>query len=148
MKKRLLPALTLVAVVLPAGASQASAEPPIASKPVVELKGKIASVHVGRGQCMPYLMVEHDGQTTHVQLGSMRYLMDQGFQPKAGDEIAVKGYRLDDEVVAATVWLGAARKELRLRDDHGWPLWRRGGGRSGPPSATPAGDLPRCRMNP
>lgn len=146
MKKGLVVASILAAGVLPPAARS---QPPIAGKPVVELKGTVASVHVGRGQCMPYLVMEHEGHSTRVQLGSMRYLMDRGFQPKAEDQIAVKGYRVgEDEVVATIVWLGPDRKELRLRDDQGWPLWRRGGGRPGPPSATAPGDLPRCRVAP
>ena len=65
-----------------------------------------------------------------VYLGSMRYLMAQGFNPKLGDEIAVKGYKMNGDIVAATVTLPADNKTIRLRDESGRPLWR--GGMRGP----------------
>ncbi len=33
----------------------------------------------------------------------MRYLMEQDFNPKAGDEVAVTGYKVNDSIVAITV---------------------------------------------
>lgn len=111
-------------------AQQAKDQAPIASNPVVELKGKITRVQVALGQGMPFLEVEHDGQTTKVLLGSMRYLMQQDFNPKAGDEVEVKGYKGTDQVVAISVTLPRESKTLQLRDEKGWPVWM-GGRRRG-----------------
>ena len=79
---------------------------------------------------MPFVTVKSGDQTVKVYLGSMRYLMAQGFNPKLGDEIAVKAYKMSGDMVAATVTLPADNKTIRLRDEAGRPLWR--GGMRGP----------------
>ena len=110
------------------GAKQTSSAAPVASNPVVQINGKVLKTQIVPGQGMPYMEVEQGGQTTKVLLGSMRYLMQQNFNPKPGDPVIVKGYRTSSEVVAITVTLGGP--ELRLRDDSGWPVWG-GRGRMG-----------------
>lgn len=126
--------LGLSATGLIVNAQQPEAQAPIASNPVVELKGKITNVQIAPGQGMPFLEMEGDGGTTKVLLGSMRYLMRQNFSPKAGDEVVVKGYKTTDQVVASSVTLAGANKTLKLRDEKGRPVWmggrhgRRGGG--------------------
>lgn len=100
----------------------------------VELRGKISSVHVARGQRMPFLEIEENGKTTKVYLGSMRYLMQNDFNPKAGEQVEVKGFRRDGDLVAIRVTLTSRNKTLRLRDENGQPLWQsgwRGGYRGG-----------------
>jgi hypothetical protein len=104
---------------------------PIAGSPKVDLKGKIGKIQLAMGQGMPYLEVRTTDKTVRVVLGSMRYLMEQDFNPKAGDEVAVTGYKVNDGVVAITVTLPATGKVLRLRDEVGRPVWM--GGRRGPP---------------
>jgi hypothetical protein len=95
--------------------------------PVVELKGTITKVQTVRGRGMPCLEVEQDGEKTTVHLGSMRYLLQQDFSPKAGEQIEVEGFRRDDdEVVAKSVRLPEQDKLLKFRDDDGTPLWQRG----------------------
>ena len=96
---------------------------PIASHPVVEIKGKIARVQAAPGQGMPALEVEQNGRTVRVLLGSLRYLMEQDFNPKAGSQVEVKGYRTAEEIVAITVTLPGEGKTVRLRDEGGWPVW-------------------------
>ena len=135
MKRHTLPALMLLAA--SAGFSQPPPDQaPIAANPKVELKGRIKSVQVVRGQGMPWLEVEAAGATTRVSLGSMRYLMEQGFNPKAGAEVIVKGYKVGGDVVAISVALPAEGKVLQLRDESGRPLWMGGrygrGGMAGP----------------
>jgi hypothetical protein len=103
---------------------------PVAGSPKVELKGKIEKIQLAMGQGMPYLEVRTTDKTVRVALGSMRYLMEQDFNPKAGDEVAVTGYQVNDGVVAITVILPATGKVLRLRDEAGRPVWM--GGRRGP----------------
>lgn len=114
---------------------QSGGAAPIASNPVVEIQGVIKQVHISRGQGMPYLDVEQRGATTKVYLGSMRYLVAENFNPKAGQEVMVKGYKTSDSVIAIQVTLTAEKKTLKLRDEKGWPLWRGGPmrfGRMGP----------------
>ena len=104
------------------------------SVPSVELRGKISSVQVARGQRMPFLEIEVNGKTTRVYLGSMRYLMQNDFNPKAGERVEVKGFRRDGDLVAISVTLTSRNKTLRLRDKNGQPLWQsgwRGGYRGG-----------------
>lgn len=110
-----------------AAAAALGAQPGAA--PVVDLKGIVKQTHIGRGQGMPYLDVEQGGKTTKVYLGSMRYLIAENFNPKAGQEVVVKGYRSDEDVVAIEVSLPKENKTLRLRDNSGRPLWRGGPGR-------------------
>jgi hypothetical protein len=107
-----------------------SAQAPIADNPKVELKGKIERIRITRGQGMPSLEVKTGDKTVSVVLGSMRYLLEQDFNPKAGEVVVVTGYRVDESVVAISVTLPATGKILRLRDEAGRPVWM--GGRRGP----------------
>ncbi len=105
------------------------------AQPQVEIKGKIERIQFVRGQGMPSLEVTtRDGKVT-VLLGSLRYLMEQDFNPKAGEEVVVKGNRVNQILVAFSVSLPASGKTLRLRDDNGRPVWMRG--RYGPPMNRP-----------
>ena len=116
-------------------AQSAGMQVPIAGGPKIELKGRIEKIQLARGQGTPYLEVRTTGKPIRVALGSMRYLMEQDFNPKAGDEVAVTGYKVNDGVVAITVTLPASGKVLKLRDDTGRPVWvggRRGQGRNRP----------------
>jgi hypothetical protein len=110
-------------------------KPPVANSSVVEVRGTIAKVQTARGQGMPYLEVNTANGTVKLYLGSMRYLMQENFLPKAGEALEAKGYKASDGVVAIRVELPASKKVLKLRDENGWPLWRGGrwrGGRSIP----------------
>lgn len=129
MKRLLIAISALLAALL--FTRSAGAQAPIASNPVVEVKGKIAKVEVARGRGMPSLDVEQDGKMIHVALGSMHYLMQQNFNPKAGENIVVKGFKSGDTVFASVVTLPAQGKTLQLRDEHGYPVWRSGRGRGG-----------------
>jgi hypothetical protein len=104
---------------------------PAPGAPKVELKGKIEKIRIAHGQGMPSLTIRAGDKAATVWLGSMRYLVEQDFRPKAGDDAEVSGYQAGDGVVAVTVTTGG--KTLRLRDDAGFPLWS--GGRRGPPPA-------------
>ena len=100
----------------------------VADAPKVEIKGKIEKIHIAMGQGMPSLEIRAAGKAQTVFLGSMRYLMEQDFKPRAGDEATVRGYQVKDGIVAIAVTIRG--KTLRLRDDAGFPLWMRG--RHGP----------------
>jgi hypothetical protein len=105
----------------------ADPKPPIAANPVVNLSGTITRVDAFRpGAGMPALVMDADGVETTVLLGSMRYLMEKNFNPKAGAQVQVKGYKASTGVVAIEVRV-ANGETLRLRDENGWPLWRGGG---------------------
>lgn len=105
---------------------------PIAENPILELRGTIARVQIAMGEGMPFLEVNTVKGPVKLYLGSMRYLVQENFTPKAGDLLEAKGYKMGDSVVAIRVELPTTRKVLKLRDENGWPLWmggmRQGGG--------------------
>ncbi len=96
----------------------------------VEIKGKVDRVQITPGEGMPYVAIQTGSETVKVFLGSMRYLMTQGFNPKVGDEISAKAFKMNADLVAMSVTLVNSNKTIRLRDDQGRPLWR--GGMRGP----------------
>lgn len=100
-----------------------------ANAPKVEVKGRIESLSIVRGQGMPSMVIKSADGSVRVFLGSMRYLMERNFNPKAGDEVRLTGYKVGEEVFAASVTLVGEGKTLQLRDDAGRPLWV--GGRFG-----------------
>ena len=102
---------------------------------MVDVDGVIAVVHISPGEGMPYLDVKRGGETTRVYLGAMHYLISENFNPKTGQQVTAKGYKMTDGVIGIQVSLPAEKKTLKLRDDKGWPLWRGGPGRHGPPAA-------------
>jgi hypothetical protein len=121
--------LVLPLLVLPLLAAPDESKAPIASNPVVEISGRITRVDPFRpGERMPGIVVDVNGKSTSVLLCAMRYLLEQNFNPKAGTEVQVKGYKLPDMLVAIEVKLLPSGKVLKLRDDNGWPVWRGGGG--------------------
>ena len=77
---------------------------------------------------MPSLDVETSKGTVKLMLGSMRYLMQNDFSPKAGDNITATAYQETTHLLAKSVELPKAGKTLKLRDDEGKPLWRGGAG--------------------
>jgi len=119
---------TLIAAGL-AWNAEPPAKAPVAANPVVQITGRITRVNpFGPGSGMPSLTVEVNGVSTNVLLGSFRYLMEQNFNPRAGAEVQVKGYKLPSGIVAIEVRLPVGNKTIRLRDENGWPVWRGGGG--------------------
>ena len=107
-------------------AQQGEMTPAIASMPKVELKGTVTKVSAAPGEGTPFVEVKKGEETVRVALGSMRYLMEHEFNPKAGDTIEVKGYQLKGGVVAIEARIGGG-KTLAFRDSEGRPLWMRGG---------------------
>ncbi len=128
MFARFTAALALAASALPAQPGTGMA--PVKGAPVVEFKGKIERVQIAHGQGMPTLEVRRVEETVKVLLGSMRYLMEQNFNPKAGMEVSVKGYQVAEKNVIA-ISVAADGKVLRLRDENGRPVWMGGRGRGG-----------------
>ncbi len=118
--------LALILVLSWTAVAQPPMEAPISGQPLVEMKGSVSKVNAAPGQGMPYLEMRSGSETVKVSLGSMRYLMQNDFNPKTGDAIEVKGYKMEDGVVAAEVSL-AGGKPLKFRDSQGRPLWIQGG---------------------
>lgn len=104
---------------------------PLATAPKVEVKGTIERIQITPGQGMPFLELKTDKGTQRVMLGSMRYLMEQNFKPKAGNAAVVKGFLVNDIVVARSVEIPAEKVSIQLRDENGVPLWRMGMWRRG-----------------
>jgi hypothetical protein len=122
----------LLVMVLVSSGLVSAQRAPIAVSPEINVKGVIQRVQVSPGQGMPCLEVAHDKQSSKVFLGSMRYLIEQDFNPKVGEEVLIRGYKIGNDVVAATVTMVATGRTLKLRDENGWPLWRGGMRRGGP----------------
>jgi hypothetical protein len=98
-----------------------------ADAPKVSLSGTIDRVSLESGPTMCYLTLRDGKQTETILLGSVRYLMDKNFSPKAGDAIKVQGFRLDDQRIAARrVELPEQKRKLDFRDSDGRPLWSGG----------------------
>jgi len=101
-------------------------QPFLANSPKVEVKGAIERVQLTPGQGMPFLELKSDKGTERVMLGSMRYLLERNFNPKAGSVAVVKGFRVNDFVFARSVEIPAEKVTIQLRDENGMPLWRMG----------------------
>jgi hypothetical protein len=105
---------------------------PIASSPQADVEGTVKQVQTVPGQCMPFMMVEVSAAPVRVYLGSLRYLVEQNFNPRAGDKVRVHGYKFGEDIMAATVTNETTGQTLQFRDANGWPLWRGGGMRRQP----------------
>ena len=108
------------------GALVASAQPAIGTSPKVEFEGTITKVTMDAGQGAPSLMIKTGEGEKRVVLGSLRYLMEKNFNPKAGAKVRVKGFTMNQDVVAQRVEIPAEKMVLELRSDDGTPLWRGG----------------------
>lgn len=104
---------------------------PVASYPIVELKGIVGLVRIVPGPGTPYFELKQGAGSTRVYLGAIRYLIAENFNPKTGHEASVRGYKVTDSVVAIEVTLTAEGQALKFRDENGWPLWRCGARRGG-----------------
>lgn len=103
------------------------AEPSWADARKVELKGTVERVQAAPGQGMPYLVVkDQKGALQRVMLGSMRYLLEHDFNPKAGSAAVVSGFQVGDVIYARSVSLPGEKTVIELRDEKGVPLWRMG----------------------
>jgi hypothetical protein len=110
-------------------ADYSQAAPPASAGKPVEITGTVGQIHIAAGQGMPYLELKHGSETTRVYLGPMPFLVAENFNPKTGQEVAVKGYRLPDWILAAQVTFVAEKRTVKFRDERGWPVWRGGFGR-------------------
>jgi hypothetical protein len=122
----------LAAILLIAAASHTafSQMAPVAAagKPV-EVTGSVGQIHIAAGQGMPYFELKQGTETTRVYLGPMPFLIAENVNPKTGQEVTIKGYKLEGEIITAQITFVAEKRTVRFRDDQGWPLWRGGFGR-------------------
>src|SRR5581483_11302356 len=86
---------------------------------LTELRGQVAAVQLTPGMGMPSVTVKTGDETKVVYLGSMRYLMVQGFNPKVDAEIEIKAFQVNGRYFAASVTLPAENKTIELRDSSG-----------------------------
>lgn len=93
---------------------------------LTELRGQVAAVQLMPGMGMPTVTVKTGNDSKLVFLGSIRYLMMQGFNPKVDEDIVIQAYEANGRYFAATVTLPARNQTIRLRDADGRPVWRRG----------------------
>jgi len=121
---KFLPILCMLAVALGGQPRSMMSLPPGSQK--VEIKGAIERVQAAPGEGMPYLELKTEKGVQRVMLGSMRYMLEKNFNPKAGSVAVVKGFQVNDAVVAQSVAIPAEKVTLQLRDDNGVPLWRMG----------------------
>lgn len=117
----------LAAPALPAQ-SGAGVPHPLAKAPKVTLRGRIERVEITMGKGMPHLELAVGKKTARVMLGSLRFLMEKNFNPKAGQEAIVHGFEQEGFVIAREIAIPAEKVVLRLREEDGTPLWRRQGG--------------------
>jgi hypothetical protein len=96
------------------------------------LKGVVKKVEIYRGMGPGQILIKTaKGDEVLVLLGSIRYLMQNGFNLTVGDEIEIRGMENQQpsrhEFIAIELKNNTTKKNLRLRDDNLQPLWRRGG---------------------
>jgi hypothetical protein len=120
---RALSTLLLAACSLALPATKATEGPPSQKG---DFHGVIEVVNVDpKGGPASLTVKADDGRQWTVFLGSIRHLIDNDFNPKAGQRIEATGFvYADGQLVASQVTLPEAKKTLRLRDAEGRPLWR------------------------
>lgn len=123
--------VTAVAVAAAFGASSAIAQRNYDPKTVETVQGKVLSVEKmqQRGGGV-HLMLQTDKETIAVHLGPSWYIDKQTPKIEANDTITVTGSRVTVDgkpaIIAAQVKKG--NEILKLRDENGIPVWRRGAG--------------------
>ncbi len=96
----------------------------------VELRGTIEKIQIVPGAGMPFLEIRTGEGREKVMLGSLRYLMEQSFDPHAGDEVVIQGVRDSATVLAVRIEIPSRKIKLQLREPHTcMPMWRRMGRR-------------------
>ena len=103
-------------------------QPPCHKGAALHLQGTVEKIEITPGAGMPVIEVKTGKTTERVFLGSMRFLMEQNFNPRAGDEVVVDGVRDGENILALTVEIPARKIRLQLRDSQTCvPMWRRRG---------------------
>jgi hypothetical protein len=117
-------------VAVAAGCALGGAQPavPQGTAPAVEIDGRIVKIDLDRGDGTPLLEVKgSSGRVWSVRLAPMHYLVEQDFNPKAGQAVSIKGYpqpalpgnkdkKKLPELVAVSVTLTGSGRTVRLPD--------------------------------
>ncbi len=114
-------------------AAAAQCPPPhsaLAGAPRAEIQGVIRKVELTPGKGMPQMEIDTGKGIEIVVLGSIRYLMERDFRPKAGTRAVVKGFSQRGLVFARQVEIPAEHVNIVLRNEQGAPLWQGMGWRS------------------
>jgi hypothetical protein len=123
--------VTAVAVAAAFGAASAIAQRNYDPKTVETIQGKVLSVEKiqQRGGGV-HLMLQTDKETIAVHFGPSWYIDKQTPKIETNDTITVTGSRVTVDgkpaIIAAQVKKG--NEILKLRDENGIPVWRRGAG--------------------
>ncbi|MBX6424022.1 hypothetical protein [Thermosulfurimonas sp. F29] len=64
------------------------------------------------------------GKMLYIRMGPYRFWHRLRLELNPGEKVLVKGWRCGEVLIPETLESPAGR--LRLRDERGWPLWRRG----------------------
>ena len=100
--------------------------------PMIELRGNITKVAVEPRQGPRLLLKADSGEEWTVWLGSLRYLLEHDFNPKAGQKLSLRGIPVDQhQIIAHSICVIDTGQKLELRDAEGRPLWRGQGMRFG-----------------
>jgi hypothetical protein len=98
----------------------------VAGAPLESFEGRIVKVRLAPGEGMPAILVHVGNEDREVLLGPLRFLMARNFNPRVGDEVAGKAYKVSRGWVAALVTLKRTGQTVRLREENGLPVWRGG----------------------
>jgi hypothetical protein len=90
----------------------------------ITLKGTVTEISAGQ-----LTLKTQDGEEVTLMLGPEPYWSAQGITIEVGDEIEVRAYEEDGELMAGQITLTATGETLTLRDEMGRPLWMGGMGR-------------------
>jgi hypothetical protein len=122
--------VTAVAIAATFGASSAIAQRNYDPKTVETIEGKVLSVEKMQQRAGGvHLTLQTEKETIAVHLGPSWYIDKQTPKIENNDTITATGSRvtIDEKptIIAAQVKKG--NETLKLRDDNGIPVWRRGG---------------------
>lgn len=95
----------LIAIGALALCAQPGPGPKPAALKVLEIRGEITTVNLTPGG-MPSVEVASGGARKTVRLGSIRYLMANNFNPKAGQKVAVRAFELEGVGLSYSVACG------------------------------------------
>lgn len=126
MPRRLAVFFALITVSLSIGRSQ----PPCCRAKPIQVRGSIEKIQIVPAAGTPFLEIRTAGGREKILLGSLRYLMEQSFDPHAGDEVFVDGVRDAEAILALRIEIPARKIKVQLREPSTcMPMWRRMGHR-------------------
>lgn len=95
--------------------------PCVASMKPVKLTGKIESV------TFPMATLKTPkGETYTLRLGPWWFWQDKGYKLNAGENVELEGFLSENDNIVVPSVIRASGKEIKLRDEYGYPLWGKG----------------------